>query len=264
MQPSQPPLPKGMTPDQLDTMLTDPSWEDVDKLIRNNALRSFRIDIETDSTIKADEESEKASRLEFIKTIGELVQQAENAPPDVLPFLFQVVMFAVRAFPVGKELEGSMNALIAKLEKAAAQPQPPKPDPAMAKVQADMQVAQAKGQADMQLAQAKLQAETQLNQAKIQGDMQLEHAKLQAKQASDASEARQAEITDQRENQLEAQREQAKLAMEERLAMQKIAAETDLALKVAHIKAAASIEVARITAKADDGSQAEAREVSGE
>ena len=194
-QPSQPPLPKGMTPDQLETMLTDPSWEDVDKLIRNNALRSFRIDIETDSTIKADEESEKASRLEFIKTIGELVQQAENAPPDVLPFLFQVVMFAVRAFPVGKELEGSMNALIAKLEKAAAQPQPPKPDPAMAKVHADMQVAQAKGQADMELAQAKLQAETQLNQAKIQGDIQLEHAKLQAKQASDASEAQQAAVT---------------------------------------------------------------------
>ena len=254
-----PPLPKGITPDQLDTMLNDPSWEDVEGLIRNNALRSFRIDIETDSTIKADEESEKASRLEFITTIGQLVQQAESAPPEVLPFLFQVVMFAVRAFPVGKELEGAMNSLIQKLEKAAQNPQP-KPDPAMAKVQGELQLAQAKAQSDAQLSQQKMQQEAQLEQVKVQADQQIQAAKVQADQAKNASDAQQALITSQHENELEA----ARLQMEERSALAKIQMEGDIRLKIAHIQAAASIEVARISAKIDAGDEAEAREASGE
>ena len=263
--PAPPPLPKWTTPDQMENMLADPSWEDVNQLIRNNALRCFRIDIETDSTIKADEEAEKASRSEFVKALGELISQAEQAPPDLLPFLVQVVQWYSRAFPVGKDLESAMNALVTKLEKQAqAAAGQPKPDPAMEKVKGEQMLAQSKQQADAQLQQAKMQADIQTNNAKIQGELQLEHAKLQAKQASDASEAQQAAITDQRENELEAAREKAKLEQEERIAMARIAAETDMRLRIAHIDAAAKIEVARITAKYDKGDEAEAREASGE
>jgi len=247
-----PPLPKGITPDQLDTMLNDPSWEDVEALIRNNALRSFRIDIETDSTIKADEESEKVSRLEFITTIGQLVQQAENAPPDVLPFLFQVVMFAVRAFPVGKELEGSMNSLIQKLEKAAQNPQQ-KPDPAMAKIAAQQQLEQFKAEMNGRLKQQEITSDAQLQASKAAAQIQVQQAKDQA--------AAQLQF---HLNMLEDQRRAHELDMENRMQTMQATLEGMIKLRTAHIGAAASIEVARINKAADDGADAEAREASGE
>ena len=245
----------GLSQDQIEQMMSDPTWEEVNALIRDDAMRAFKVDIETDSTIKADEEADKNSRIEYVKAIGEYMASALPAGqehPELVPFLLEGLQFLSRAFPVGKSLESALNVAITKLEKIAANP-PPKQNPEMAKVQADAQASQ-----------AKLQAETQLNQAKLQGELQLEtqraHLKAQTDQAAQQAQAAQA----QQQNELEAQREQAKLAMEERLAMQKIAAESDLQLKIAHIKAAASIEVARITAKASDGAEAEAREESGE
>lgn len=262
-QPGTPPMPPpvppqalhGLSSDQIETMMNDPSWDEVEALIRNNALRCFRIDIETDSTIKADQEADKAARVEFLKAAGGFLQRANEvgaSNPIMVPLLAQMLQFGIRGFPVGKELEGGFNITLQKLEKQAANPQP-KPDPKMIEVQGEQQ-----------LAQAKLQGEMQLNHAKIQGDIQVQQARVQADaQTAQQQQAAQAQ-KNQMQNQMEAERATAKLQMEERLAMQKIAVETDLALKVAHIKAAAQIEVARITAKVDDGAEAEAREASGE
>lgn len=267
MAPRQPPpLPKGVTPDQMQQMMDDPSWEDVEQLIRNQALRSFRIDIETDSTIKSDEQAEKASRIEFLKAAGGFMQQATQAgqqQPLMVPLLVQMMMFGIRAFPVGKELEGAFNSTMQKLEKQAANPQP-QPNPEMIKVQGEQQLAQAKMQSDSQMEQSRFQAEQQLNQAKVQGEIQVQQAKVQADSqiAMQQQQAQAAQALQQ--NQLEAEREHAKLAQELQLAQLRIAAETDMELRKAHIMAAASIEVARINAKADDGAQAEAREASGE
>jgi hypothetical protein len=59
-----------------------------------------------------------------------------------------------------------------------AQPQPPKPDPEMAKMQAQQQLEQMRVQADMQIAQAQAQFEVQ----KQQFNAQLESAKLEREQ----------------------------------------------------------------------------------
>lgn len=264
--PPPPPLPKGMDEDQLQQLLADPSWEDVDAMLRNNAMRCFRIDIETDSTIKADQEADKASRIEFLKAVGGFLEQAGQAgaaQPEMVPVLGQMLMFAVRGFPVGKELEGALTTAIQKLEKIAENP-PPKQSPEMMKVQGEQQLAQQKMQSDTQMEQAKFQAEQQLNQAKVQGEIAVQHAKVQADaQTAQAQQQAQAQQAFQ-QNQLEAERESRKLQQEMQLAQIRIAAETDMQLKKAHIMAAASIEVARIGAKADDGAQAEAREASGE
>lgn len=253
----KPPLPPNVSPDQFGQMMSDPTWDEVMALIRNATARSFRIDIETDSTIKADEVQEKADRIEFLKTVGGFMEQAVQASeqqPALAPLAGQMLMFGVRAFPIGKELEGTINTTIQKLEKMAqAAEGKPKPNPEMIKVQGELQLQGQKQQAEQQAAQAKAQAEIQIQHAKVQADAQI----AQQQQAAQAQQAAQ-------ENALEAQREQAKMQMEERLAMQKIAAETDLQLKIAHIKAAASIEVARITAKYSDGGEAETREASGE
>jgi len=60
----------------------------------------------------------------------------------------------------------------------APKPQP-KPDPAMAKVQGDQQIAQAKAQSEAQLSQAKAQADAQLAAQKHQNDLQAATAKAQ-------------------------------------------------------------------------------------
>lgn len=256
----------GLSQEQIEDMMADPSWEEIDQLIHNDAMRCFRIDIETDSTIKADEQQEKQSRIEFITAIGKYMESALPAGqqhPELVPFLLEGLQFLARGFPVGKNMESALNVAIAKLEKVAANPQP-KPSPEMLKVQGDQQIAQQKLQSESQMDQMRFQAEQQLNQAKVQGEIQVQHAKVQADsqiaQQQQAAQAAQA----QQQNELEAQREHAKLAQELQLAQIRIAAETDMQLKKAHIMAAASIEVARINAKADDGTAAEAREASGE
>lgn len=251
-QPSPPPLPPGVTPDQFQQMMSDPTWEEVEALIRNKPLRCFRIDIETDSTIKADEETEKASRLEYVKTIGEFIAQAENAPPELGPLMGTTLLWLSRAFPIGKELEGVLNSTVQKLEKMAANPQP-KPDPAMAKVQAQAELEKFKAQMDGRLQQQQIQSDYQMAQMKSAAQAQADQAKAQSQAA-----------VQQHLNMLEDQRRQHEIAMEARMEAFKAHIEGIIELRKAHIGAAASIEVARINAKADDGAEAEAREASGE
>ena len=256
MLPPQPPaIMQGIDQDRLETMMSDPTWEEVDALIRDDAMRCFRIDIETDSTIKADEQAEKQSRVEFLKAIGEYMVSALPAGqqhPELVPFLLEGLQFLARAFPTGKNMETALNNAVQKLEKAAQNP-PPKQDPEMAKVQAEAQASA-----------ARLQSETQLQQTKMQGEMQLAQQKAQLDAQTRAQEAQSQAAVQQHLNQLENERENNRMAGEMRLAEYKINQEGQLAIQKAHIQAAASIEVARINAKASDGAEAESREASGE
>jgi hypothetical protein len=253
--PPPPQPPNGLTQDQVETMMSDPSWEDVFKLLRDNALRCFRIDIETNSTIKQDEEADKAARVEFIKAIGEYlanVLPVGQQHPEMVPFLIQGLMFLARGFPVGKDMESTLHTAMAKLEKAAANPQP-RPDPEMAKVQADAQAKQQQMQSDAQIEQMKLQAQQQADAAKLQAEGQLAQMKANLEAQ-----------TDQRRNELEAGRDQARLQSEMQLEQMKLQSSERIALEEAHIKAASAIEVARITKGAADGAAAESREASAE
>jgi hypothetical protein len=146
-----------------------------------------------------------------------------------------MLMFGVRAFPVGKELEGSFNSAIQKLEKEAANPQP-KPNPEMAKIQAESQLGQQKMQQEAQLAQQKAQLDAQVAQAEQQA---------QAAQA-------------QQQNQLEAEREQRKLEAEMQIQREKMQAEGQIELQKAYIQQKTAIAVARIGAKDTDGALEEA------
>ena len=46
------------------------------QLLKNDALRTFRIEIETDSTIAVNENVEKQSRIEFLSAISQFLPQA--------------------------------------------------------------------------------------------------------------------------------------------------------------------------------------------
>ncbi|RUV16966.1 hypothetical protein EOA91_19620 [Mesorhizobium sp. M1A.F.Ca.IN.022.04.1.1] len=137
--------------------------------MRNGITRRFRIDIETDSTIAADEVAEQASRTAFVKAVtefvvawGPILQQT----PSLAPLAGQMLLFAVRAYPVARELESVIEQAMEQIQQMASQPKPP-PQPSPDE-QIKLQTAQIKGQAEQTKAQTevfatrvKAQAETQ-------------------------------------------------------------------------------------------------------
>jgi hypothetical protein len=107
-----------------------PSVEEVFALLRNNPLRRFAINIETESTIMGDENDEKQRRMEFVKAISDVMQQAlayTQQAPQLIPLVGQLILFAVRSFQAGKELEtefeDTVNKLVEQAEEQVAQQQ---------------------------------------------------------------------------------------------------------------------------------------------
>lgn len=175
----KPPLPPQLAaidPDDLEELMAEPTWEEVYQLIRDELMLSYKIDIETDSTIKFDEQQEQASRVEFLQAAGGFLQQAmqvQNA--DVQPLLAKMLMFGVRGFKIGKELESSFENAIRKLERDSQNPAKQKPDPEMQKAQAQMAVEQFKAQTEEKRLQ--IQAQVDTNQGKV--DAEVEKFKMQ-------------------------------------------------------------------------------------
>ncbi len=116
------------------------------QLLRNDRMRSFRIDIETDSTIAVDETADKQAATEFLTAMGNYMASSlpmAQQAPELLPVIGQGAVFLARRFRAGRQLEGSIEASFQALEQRAQhmaqQPQQQQPDPAMLKAQADEQ-----------------------------------------------------------------------------------------------------------------------------
>ena len=174
------------------------------QLLRDDKMRTFRLDIETDSTVAIDQQQEKQDRIEFLQALGGFLQSAMQAPPDLAPFLGQTLLFGVRGFKVGRELESALEDMV---EQYKNRPQQPQENPEMQKLQMDMQLKQQEAQFKQQMAQAELQhkqqqaqVDAQLAQQKVQAElqakreaMQLEH-QLEAQKLQQQAQIRQMEI----------------------------------------------------------------------
>lgn len=175
--PGQPPAPPPKMPEELEELMYNPTWEEVGALLKDNAMRTFRIDIETDSTLKADQEAEKQARVEFLTASGGFIDKAAKVAqlqPALSPLLMEMLMFGVRAFPVGKQLETTFEVAKQKLakEQEAAENAPPKPDPEMQKIQMQGQLKQQEMQMDMQVKQQQAQVDQQKEAAETQQEQQ--------------------------------------------------------------------------------------------
>ena len=124
------------------------------QLLRDDRMRSFRIDIETDSTIAVDETADKQAATEFLTAMGNYMASSlpmAQQAPELLPVIGQGAVFLARRFRAGRQLEGSIEASFQALEQRAAQmtqQQAQQPDAAEAQTAA-MEM-QAKAQADAQ------------------------------------------------------------------------------------------------------------------
>lgn len=210
------------------------TWEDVQRTLQNDEMRTFRVDIETDSTIAAVQQEDAADLSQVltaivtaIKELGPLVQQ--GALP--LPAFKALIGTIARKFRMGSQVEDAFDQL--------TKPPPPPPDP---KLQIPLQLEGMRQQGK----QKEIAAEAQTDAQKAQLDQQTALAEQHA-QALQA----------QQENQLEAQRNQMQAQNEaflERLRMEndsrQAAMDNQFKLLIAAMNNARAVEVAEVAAGA--------------
>lgn len=197
------------------------------QLIRNEKLLGFRVEIEVESTIYADQQQEKGDRTAFIASVTQFLGQAMQisaAMPQAAPLLGKFLQFGVRGFNVGRELEQAIEdfcdeAIVAAQQHQQNSSQQPNPEQIkaeamMAKAHADIQSSQIKMKTDQQQAAAEVQrqqlesqgeqfnAQTDLQQKQIDMEMrklemQIELVRLQIEKAKAENELKQEAIKSQ-------------------------------------------------------------------
>jgi len=117
-------------PEVLERMTGVEITDEMVEIMRNDKLRSYQIDVETDSTVFADEEQIKRTRIEFANVMGGyLVQaiEATRAAPELTPIAFQILKFVSGAWKVGRQFEDVIDeteaAVMQQLQAAQQQPQ---------------------------------------------------------------------------------------------------------------------------------------------
>lgn len=140
--------------------------EAIVKFLRDNRMRPFTLDIETDSTIAPDEAAQQARASQFVKEVGGYLQTAVplvEQVPQIAPVVSGFLKFVASQFRVGREIEGTIDKFADSMTEIAGQPKGP--TPAMQQAQADAQATAAKNQLDGQKMQ--LDAAAQAIQAKL-------------------------------------------------------------------------------------------------
>jgi len=184
-------------------------------LLRDGAMRRFRIDIEVDSTITGDESQERADRTSFIEATTKFIEAwgpIVAQQPLMAQLAGELLLFGTRAFRVGRSLEEVIEETVDKLEQQAMQPKPPpQPDPTEqtkiqqaqikaqaegAKAQATVQGIQIKGQTEQQAAQVDMAGKVMDHQHK-QAEHGMEMQRMQTEAAVEAEKLRLKAIADQ-------------------------------------------------------------------
>ena len=176
----------------------DAAFEEVIGLLRDDRLRGFRIDIETDSTVEIDQQAAKDSRTELLAAISPFIREAVplvQAEPQAGPLVANLLTFVIRGFRAGRNIEAAFDQFAEQLQQQSVQLQQ----------QAEQQAAapaEQQGPTPEEIeAQAK-QQEQQLKLQKMQQDMQIKGQEGQLKQML-ANMALQEQVTELQIKQLE-------------------------------------------------------------
>jgi hypothetical protein len=152
------------------------------RLLREDAVNGFKIDIEADSTVAADEQAEKASRTEFLQSLLPMMQlllPQVQQNPAVAPLIKSLVMFGMHAFPAARDLEDDFEQAFRAL---AQSPPPPPQTKGNTKPPEEIASEAAIAKGDQQVDAAKVQVQQQKNAVdmmKAYTDAQQQQAKMQ-------------------------------------------------------------------------------------
>jgi len=140
----------------------------LNKILKDDQLRCISLDIETDSTVKIDQNQEKMDRMEYIRNISSTIQSMVPAVQTGViskEALNEFVIFASKPFKVGRNLENYLQNKEEPIEE--------KPDPQAMLAQAEMELRQQELQLKAQEIMGKLDLEQQkvnVDKAKVLSD----------------------------------------------------------------------------------------------
>ncbi len=186
-------------------LLQVPSWDEILQLMRSNAMRRFKIDVETDSTVAGTLNSDMQGLSQVLTAVHEAltgltpIVQSGMLPIDAAK---ELVMTIIRRARMGIAVEDVFEKMQA--------PKPP-PDPNAGKVQGEVQKVQAQTQGaiqqtqietqgKIQVANASAQAQVAKTQAEGQIEMQIERFREEAEtQRQVTAQAHEAQIASMQE-----------------------------------------------------------------
>jgi len=129
---------KPPTPEEDMRIIKEPAIEEVEGLMRMDAARGFRIDVESDSTIRADLGRNQSNMAAFLtasasywQSVGPLLMKAPQAADAAM----ELYAAFARNFKLGKQAEDALDRMADDAKKAAAAP--PQPTPEQLKMMAD-------------------------------------------------------------------------------------------------------------------------------
>lgn len=172
-----------------------PTIEQVLEFLSDNRARAFTLDIETDSTILADEMAEKQSRTEFVGVLGGLLPQLSQmiqVEPKTAEFCGELLKFATAPFRAGRSLDGAIDELIEQMKSKADQPQGDDPTTAQTKLmlqveQIKQQTAREKLAQDAKIAEMEMAQKDRHKTWELNNQKEIERMKLGQHQQSDAA-----------------------------------------------------------------------------
>ena len=144
--------------------INEPSWLEVKQVMQSDALRSYRVDIETDSTIMADLSRAQANMTTFVEgTAAFFAAVGPGVESGVFPLDVAVDIYSgmARNFKLGRQAEDALERLGQQAEKNQGE------DPQLAQMQAALQDAEQRVQAAEQIAQS-TQADAQQKMAELE------------------------------------------------------------------------------------------------
>jgi hypothetical protein len=157
-----------------------PQTEFALQAMKDDALRSYSIDIETDSTIAADEQMEKAGAAEFVSALSSYLQQIfpiVQAQPAAMEPLGKMLLWITRKFRIARDAEDEIEEFLQAFQQMPEQ----QDEAAQAQAQAE--------QAEMQMQAQKQQQELQIKAAESQAEIQRKDMETQAKIARESQQA---------------------------------------------------------------------------
>ena len=150
------------------------SLEQVMQVLKDDATRMFKIDVETDSLISATISEDMVGLRDVLSGVTQFMQGIE---PAVMAGFFpaeaakEIVMTICRRSKMGSAVEDSLDKMQAPQQM---------PNPAASKAQGQMQQAQLKAQSDMQVAQMKVESDAKIAQIEAHAQQQTDIVRQQA------------------------------------------------------------------------------------
>ena len=153
-QPAQPPPPpqNPIPPDQ-QRLMAFPTWEEIIEILQSKFERTYRVDVETNSTVDLEATEDKAAMSEFMNAFGQMAAGLQNMQQEgLLPYdvIKEIIGEMLRRFRFGRRVEQMLEMATAPQQGAQGQQQ------AMEAMQAKHQAEVASKDAQIQGARAQL------------------------------------------------------------------------------------------------------------